>query len=306
MNNVLTQSRYLRWSLIILIVFLIVWLVDIQQTWKILKGTDLRWLAVAFIVVQIQVLLSAIRWWITATRLGQRLRLQRAISEYYLATLANLSLPGGVGGDAARVYRNRVGSNWRSSIMSVTIERMSGQFVLFVVTLSGWMIWPAVFEQAAPAHLLQVLSVFFVLCLLVAAIVALFSQFSSTVKLFIQELSPSLQCVWLDDKQWILQSILSLAIVASYVGVFALSALSLSEAVPVAALFTVVPVVLLSMVIPLSVGGWGIRELAAASLWPVIGLTAEAGIASSIVYGLVSMVSVMPGAFLYLFIRTLV
>ena len=299
----LTQSRYLRWSLVILIVFLIVWLVDIQQTWKILKGTDLRWLAIAFVVVQIQVLLSAIRWWITANRLGQRLGLQRAISEYYLATLANLSLPGCVGGDAALVYRNRVGGSWRSSMMSVTIERMSGQLVLFVATLMGWLLWPLVFEQAAPKHLPQVLGIFFLLCVMVAVIVALFGRFSLSVKRFIEELSPALKSVWLDELQWLLQSVLSLAIVASYVAVFAICALALSEPLPVAALFTIVPVVLLSMVIPLSVGGWGIRELAAASLWPVVGLTTEAGIASSIAYGLISMVSVIPGALLCFFIK---
>ena len=299
----LTQSRYLRWSLVILIVFLIVWLVDIQQTWKILKGTDLRWLAIAFVVVQIQVLLSAIRWWIIANRLGQRLGLQRAIREYYLATLANLSLPGGVGGDAARVYRNRVGGSWRSSMMSVTIERMSGQLVLFVATLMGWLLWPLVFEQAAPKHLPQVLGIFFLLCVMVTAIVVLFGRFSLSVKRFIEELSPALKRVWLDELQWLLQSVLSLAIVVSYVAVFAICALAVCEPLPVAALFTIVPVVLLSMVIPLSVGGWGIRELAAASLWPVVGLTAEAGIASSIAYGLISMVSVIPGALLCFFIR---
>ena len=299
----LTQSRYLRWSLVILIVFLIVWLVDIQQTWKILKGTDLRWLALAFIVVQVQVLLSAIRWCITANRLGQSLGLQRAICEYYLATLANLSLPGGVGGDAARVYRNRVGGSWRSSMMSVTIERMSGQLVLFVVTLVGWLLWPLVFEQAVPKHLPQVLGIFLLLCVMLAAIVALFGRLSLSVRRFILELSPALKRVWLVDRQWLLQSVLSVAIVASYVVVFAICALSIAEPLPLAALFTVVPVVLLSMVIPLSVGGWGIRELAAASLWPVVGLTAEAGIASSIVYGLVSMVSVIPGALLYLLMK---
>ncbi len=299
----LTQSRYLRWSLVILIVFLIVWLVDIQQTWKILKGTDPRWLALAFIVVQVQVLLSAIRWCITANRLDQRLGLQRAISEYYLATLANLSLPGGVGGDAARVYRNRVGGSWQSSMMSVTIERMSGQLVLFVVTLVGWLLWPLVFEQAVPKHLPQVLGIFLLLCVMLAAIVALFGRLSLSVRRFILELSPALKRVWLVDRQWLLQSVLSVAIVASYVVVFAICALSIAEPLPLAALFTVVPVVLLSMVIPLSVGGWGIRELAAASLWPVVGLTAEAGIASSIVYGLVSMVSVIPGALLYLLMK---
>ena len=303
MNNVLTQSRYLRWSLVILIVFLIVWLVDIQQTWKILKGTDLRWLAIAFVVVQIQVLLSAMRWWITANRLGHRLGLQRATSEYYLATLANLSLPGGVGGDAARVYRNRVGASWRSSMMSVTIERMSGQLVLFVVTLMGWLMWPMVFEQAVPEHFLDVLSVFFLLCLIIVAIIVFFGRFSLSVKRFIEELSSALKRVWLDELQWLLQSVLSLAIVASYVAVFAICALALSEPLPVTALFTIVPVVLLSMVIPLSVGGWGIRELAAASLWPVVGLTAEAGIASSIAYGLISMVSVIPGVLLCFLIR---
>jgi len=54
-------------------------------------------------------------------------------------------------------------------------------------------------------------------------------------------------------------------------------------------------VLLLSMVIPLTVAGWGIRESAAAILWPLAGLPAEQGVALSVGYGALVFVSSLPG-----------
>ncbi len=46
-------------------------------------------------LVQLQVILSALRWRFTAGRLGQVINAPRAIREYYVASLLNQSLPGG-------------------------------------------------------------------------------------------------------------------------------------------------------------------------------------------------------------------
>jgi len=54
-------------------------------------------------------------------------------------------------------------------------------------------------------------------------------------------------------------------------------------------------ILLLSMVIPLTVAGWGIREGAAAVLWPMVGLPAEQGVALSVGYGALVLVSSLPG-----------
>ncbi len=53
--------------------------------------------------------------------------------------------------------------------------------------------------------------------------------------------------------------------------------------------------VLMTMLIPVSVAGWGVREGAAALLWSVVGLTPEEGAAISVTYGLIVLVAALPG-----------
>ena len=53
--------------------------------------------------------------------------------------------------------------------------------------------------------------------------------------------------------------------------------------------------VLMAMLIPITVAGWGVREGAAAALWGLVGLTPEDGVAISVAYGLLVLVSSAPG-----------
>ena len=141
----------MRILLTLLLLLVIARLIDLQAALAPVRNADWRWIVACFVIVQIQVVLSAIRWQVTAVRLGQTLSVPRAIREYYLATLGNLSLPGGITGDAARVYRNRQADGIGVSAQSVLIERLAGQLALLVVTLAGWLLWPVLMGSAAPA-----------------------------------------------------------------------------------------------------------------------------------------------------------
>ena len=250
-----------------------------------------------FVIVQIQVVLSAVRWQVTAVRLGQSLSVPRAVREYYLATLGNLSLPGGITGDAARVYRNRQAGGVGVSAQSVLIERLAGQLALLAVTFSGWLLWPVLMGGAAPALGGKLVLTAVLLIAVALVVVRLIMRFaSSRVAGFLCTLGPALQYVWWADRQWLVQGLLSLCVVATYLAVFAACALALQQPLPFVGVMTIVPLVLLSMIIPISIGGWGVREAVAASLWPLLGLSPEAGVASSVLYGLASMVATVPGA----------
>ena len=50
------------------------------------------------------------------------------------------------------------------------------------------------------------------------------------------------------------------------------------------------------MLVPLTIGGWGLREGTAAALFPLVGGSGEAGLAASIAFGLVLLASSLPGA----------
>jgi hypothetical protein len=55
--------------------------------------------------------------------------------------------------------------------------------------------------------------------------------------------------------------------------------------------------ILLAMLIPLTIGGWGLREGAAAWLFPLAGATAAEGLAASVAFGLVFLCVALPGLF---------
>jgi len=74
-----------------------------------LQAIEPGWMIVALSITVAQVLLSAWRWRFTAARLQIALPAGRAVGEYYLATLVNQVLPGGVVGDAQRAWRHSQG-----------------------------------------------------------------------------------------------------------------------------------------------------------------------------------------------------
>lgn len=293
-------SRLLRLSAAILILILLAYFIDVGDAISYLEKLDLYWLIPAFLVIQAQVVLSALRWKITANRLGQSLTTMRAVTEYYLATIANLSLPGGVTGDAARVYRNRQSGALGTAFQGVVLERLAGQLSLLLIVIVGWVLWPLLMPGSVPDFFFRTLGTTVLLIAVLALVFCLVLKLApERITRALVDFGPALHTAWLVDRQWIVQGVLSIAIVTTYLLVFLFCSIALDAALSLPALLTVVPLVLLSMLIPLSIGGWGIREASAAILWPVAGLSSEAGIATSIVYALVSLFGCIPGMVLW-------
>ena len=65
---------------------------------------------------------------------------------------------------------------------------------------------------------------------------------------------------------------------------------------PLVTLVPLIPIVLLAMLLPISIAGWGVREGVAAVLWAAAGLSAVEGAAISAAYGLIILISSLPGA----------
>ena len=85
-------------------------------------------------------------------------------------------------------------------------------------------------------------------------------------------------------------------VVASYIAVYLVAARAVGIDTPLHSLLPLVAPVLMTMLIPVTVAGWGIRESAAAAVWGIAGLTPEDGVAISVSYGLLVLVSSVPGA----------
>ena len=92
------------------------------------------------------------------------------------------------------------------------------------------------------------------------------------------------------------QVALSLGTASCNLAAFAFCAAAIGVTLPIVTILAVVPIVLFAMLVPLSISGWGLREGAAATLFPIAGATAAEGFAASVAFGLAFLVAVLPGA----------
>lgn len=276
------------------------WLLGTKAIMSALGNADTLPILAALALVQAQIVLSAWRWRLIAGRLGLHLPFGLATGEYYVASLLNLVLPGGVPGDALRALRLAKGAAapaWRPVVRSIVLERAAGQIALAGVMVAGFAAWPLMLERRVPVEALWLAVGALVLaCMIVLMLAAVARGRSAALRSAVAGLGVDLRRALISDGAWRKQGVLNLTIVASYIATFALAAAALGHPLPWVGWFTVLPVVLFSMVVPVTIGGWGIREGIAASLWPLLGLDAATGFATGVLYGLIAVIGSLPGA----------
>ena len=286
-------------SSVLLLAGLVAW-VGPASLLGMLETLSIPWLLFALVLSVPQVLLSAWRWQLTTGLLGIPLPFLRALREYCLGNVLNQVLPGGVAGDLTRAWRHaRTASATRAAWHAVMIERAAGQLVLLACALLALPWAPAIggdFRNGVEKNITLGLSG--VALVLLAAVLT--RRMSPGVARFGRDFA---QAVF-SRRAWFPQLLLSLALVGSYVVVYLCCARALGVGTGALALVPLILWVLVAMAVPLSLAGWGIREGAAAGIWMLAGLSVAQGVAISLLYGVVVLVSALPGAFLLLAFRS--
>ena len=274
--------------------------VDGGEVLERLAGMELPWVALAILVSAVQVGLLAWQWRFTALRLGLRLSYGRALREYYLAVFMNQVLPGGMLGDLSRAWRHgRREEAGGKALHAVVMERGSGQVVMAGVALvSLAVLLPSpgeVFRGLLPAFGAAV-----VVVALGLGVTARSARLRRRLAGPVARSWADVRAAFLSPRALPVQLACSSLAVASYLAVFLLSARALSVPASASALLPLAAPVLLAMLIPLSVAGWGVREGVAALLWTLVGLDAVEGVAISVSYGLLIFMGSLPGGVLLL------
>lgn len=276
-----------------------------------LQSFDLTWLWLALVIGIAQVMLSAYRWHFTARSLDIPLSFLAAWREYYLASLINQVLPGGVVGDAYRAKRHADESARRSQAwLAVVIERFSGQLMLFVLTL-GVLVFSTTWHQALSDAWVDVST-----SKALMGVMGLTALLIVTAWLIHQSMrrpkrNPNRPAHWISialqgirhafwpTSRLIVQLASSAMILVSYIAMFVVAARALDVDLSTTMLIILAPPLLLAMVIPVTVSGWGLREAAAAGAWATLGLNPAQGVAVSVAYGLLIFLIALPGVLLW-------
>ena len=241
---------------------------------------------------------SAWRWRVVARALGVDIRLPDAVGAYYRSQFLNSVLPGGVLGDVHRavVHGRRAGDVVRG-LRAVAWERLWGQVIQAVVTSVVLLTLPSPVRPAVPYVLAGVAGVAGCAALVVWRAAR---HGRSRPARAAQAVSTDLRHGLLARDVWPRLTLASVLVVTGHTVTFVIAARAAGCTAPLGELIALLMMVQTAMVVPLSIGGWGMREGAAAWAFAAAGLGAAAGVTVSTLYAVVTLVAVAPGAGLLL------
>lgn len=242
------------------------------------------------LAAQVQIVACAFRWRFTAGRLGAQIGTMRALGEYYLSGLINMTVPGGVVGDAARVMRTRTEGGFEVAAQAVVIERFAGQLSLGAVLFAGLLLSGITALQVAALSVAGGL-----LCLVLLLRLVRPASLRRAIGQVGQRFMEALKRSWFDRGAAAPQVALSLVVVVANLATFGFAAAATGTRLDLAEALFAVPMILAAMLIPFSIGGWGYREGAAAAVFPLIGASAAAGVGASLLFGALILVANLPG-----------
>jgi hypothetical protein len=279
--------------------------IDLKQVLSAVPLLDFRWAAFATLVLMLQIPLLGMRWCNILDALGARsarmttlgIIAVTAIGVFFAQVLPS------VAGEGVRAWLLvRLGSNWRNAVTSVVIDRGVGVGLLiaagFVILLlpSGLTALGGYWAGVLVAYGALLLAGGAGLLLAPKMVLPLsrwrFSRWFAT-------LAVDARRVLLGPKGPMILGIGCLGHALTIVVVWSLGRaqgllLPVSDA---AVLFTVMVGVAL---VPISIGGWGLRELAVISLLGHHGIAPERALLFSVSFGLTLAIGSLPGAVAWL------
>lgn len=277
--------------------------VDLRAAWNVGKSISPLMFLAAFLLEVVQILICAGRWRLVLRALGADLPFRQACEIFCIGNFFGQVLPGAVGGDAVRMWKtHRAGLSLITSINSVALER--------VITVFGLLLLVAVCQPLLQSRLNGQFPIWVFPGLTTAGLagIVLLSLLDRLprslghwrmVQAFAQLAS--------DSRRLFFRPMRALpTLVVSVVGhinlalvVYAL-AIGLNIEVTIVDCLVLVPPVILVATLPISMAGWGPREMAMITAFGFIGVSKEHATALSVLFGAISVLISLPGGVFWL------
>ncbi|MFL6798036.1 MAG: YbhN family protein [Xanthobacteraceae bacterium] len=280
--------------------------IDFSRALSAIPSVDLRWLAIATVIAVVQIPIAAIRW-------RQILFALKALSGHMTAwTLTTITgigvffgqvLPSGASEGVRAWLLVHVDASWRDALTSVVIDRVTGLMLLMVVGFAALVLPSAL--TALGGYRTWVLLAY--AAVLIGSIAGLLSLPWLTPLLrrwrytrWLANMLDALYVVVLGPQG---PAILGLAFTIHLLTMAIVWALARGQGItlPLADVLVLFSVMVGIVVLPISMGGWGLRELAVISLLAPHGVAPETALLFSICFGLVLLAGSLPGAVIWLF-----
>lgn len=289
---------WLRIALAPALLLAVLWWVDLQDVTRQLRQAQPGWLAAGLACSVASNIVSAWRWRSLVRWLGHGLAPARALQLYFQAMALSALLPGAVvGGDVFRaVALRRGGMDTLAAGLSVLLDRLSGLWMLWVLAAgaAAWA-WHGGAQAAAMGWGLPP----FGAALPAVAAMALLAA-PAALLLAARQLPRQGRVAALAQRpgagpEFGRQLLQSALVQALSIGALACAGRALDMDLAWWAYAIAAAPTFLMAALPVSFGGWGTREAAAAISLAPFGVAAPAAVAVSLLYGLAALPQALAG-----------
>jgi uncharacterized protein (TIRG00374 family) len=277
--------------------------VDFGRAAAIMGQASLPLLAVTLAALLVANFVVAARWHLILSAEAPSPGIETLLKIVFVGLFFNQVLPTGVGGDAVRAWRCRkVGIGLGPAIRSILLDRACGFLVLAVVYAASLPALLHVLPEAQQrsgviavfgAVLLGLLALLFFDCL-PRAILRL------RVIAPLAELSRESRRLFMHPVRCATVLGLSTLTIGLTILAFDLLGTSVGSRLPLTDWIMIVPPVTLIQLLPVSLAGWGVREVVLVVALALFGVAAEAALAISVLMGLCLIVIGVPGGLIWL------
>jgi len=288
---------------------LIWWLlsnIDVHTAMNHMRRADVSILLASLLVLVVQVILGGLRWGAVLTAMGAPLRFTTVTRLFYIGAFFNQTLPSSVGGDAVRMYMaNREGLRTRHAVAGVVLERLVTVVALVVLVLAVQPWFMAKLDDAARMLVGSSITILAIGTMAGLVLLVMLDRLPRKIERWkigkaVIGLGGDARRVFLHPRH----AVICLAYGAAThinIGCFIyLLAMSMNIDVGLFDCLVLTPPVMLVTTLPVSIAGWGVRELAMVQAFGLVGVPPEAATAISIMLGFVTLAFALPGGLVWL------
>jgi len=298
-----------RISISALLLYFLFRQVDSKSIWDIIKGADWALLFLGFLINALSYLLGVYRWKMYLDGAGVRLPFKRVLISFSGGLFFNLFLPSTIGGDVVKGIDLAMHTKKPKEIVaSMLLDRLSGYAAMVIISVTAVLLGYHLIND--PIVLLVVGLVTFVL---VCAFLTLFNNFifekvskflnkkGGRIAGALQRLHQEIYLFRNRKKLLVKNFLLSMVIQASAPLAFYVIALSLGLKTNIIYFFILIPVIAAITMLPVSIGGLGLRDASTIFFFAKVGIDNHVSFAISLLgFFYILVISVM-GGILYVF-----
>jgi hypothetical protein len=307
------SKKWLALTLKFLVSGFLIWFltrgIDFSSAAQRITEADPLMLAAALLVIWVQICVGGLRWRSVMRAMGAPFAVSDAIRLFLIGAFFSQALPSSVGGDPVRMYKAyKLGFSVRQAVNGVLLER-AVTVVALVLLVDATQPWfePRVDHPSAGLILPAVIMITLGVAVGIGLLMIL-DRLPATLMRWrvvrgLGNLGIDGRKVFLSPAHlprvlfWGVLTHINIALAVFFL------AMGLNLDVSLIDTLTLMPLVVLIMTIPISIGGWGVRETAMVALFGLIGVSNEGALVLSVLLGLVGMAAALPGGLVWLLTR---